>query len=526
MSTQPRRAVLMAAVSCLTVVTVVPAPLLAQATQVKPGFNIFSEQQDVEIGRQSAAEAERQLPLLNDQRIESYASQIIRRLAAAAPGSKYPYQIKVVNASDINAFSLPGGYMYVNRGLMEAARSEPELAAVLADEMAHVALRHGTHQASKAYMTQAGIGILGGLLGRGGNPSQVFQVIGGLGLNALFLKFSRDDEYQADTVGAQIMARAGYDPRAMADFFQILRSQQKSDPGRLAQFFSDHPGAADREARIRQEAQRIGAVRTSSEVGGFAQVQSQLRGMGRAPSMQDIARGQGRNTGNTGNTGNAGSRNRRSDGTYSGDGTYPANGRSNGGYPANDRYPATGGTGQAAQIEAPSSRLATYRQRDGFFTIQYPDNWRSYEPDNGFGVTIVPNGGVVDTGNGQQSIIYGVIVNHYDPFQATSNRRAPTLDQATQDLVTQVTQSNSHLRPTGSRRRESIDGAPALSQVLSGRSPVTGEEERVTVFTRQLPDGHVIYSLFIAPGREYAAMAPVFSQMVRTLQVNDEVAHR
>ena len=92
--------------------------------------------------------------------------------------------------------------------------------------------------------------------------------------------------------------------------------------------------------------------------------------------------------------------------------------------------------------------------------------------------------------------------------------------------MTQITQSNSHLRPNGSRRRETIDGAPALSQVLSGRSPVTGEEERVTVFTRQLPDGHVIYSLFIAPGREYAAMAPVFSRMVRSLQVNDEVAHR
>ena len=520
MSTHPRPAVLMAAVSCLTVFTVASTPLLAQPTQVKPGFNLFSEQQDVEIGRQSAAEAERQLPLLNDRRVEGYATEIIRRLAAAAPGAKYPYQIRVVNASDINAFSLPGGFMYVNRGLIEAARTEPELAAVLAHEMAHVALRHGTHQASKAYMTQAGIGILGGLLGRGGNPSQVFQVIGGLGLNALFLKFSRDDEYQADTVGAQIMARAAYDPRSMADFFQVLRNQQKSDPGRLATFFSDHPAAADRETRIRQEAQRIGAVRSSSEVGGFAQVQSQLRGMGRAPSMQDIARGQGRNTGNTG------SRNRRSDGTYPADGTYPDNGRANGRYPANDRYPANGGYGQAGQIEAPSSRLATYRQRDGFFTIQYPDNWRSYEPDNGYGVTIVPNGGVVDTGNGQQSIIYGVIVNHYDPFQATSSRREPTLDQATQDLVTQITQSNSHLRPSGSRRRETIDGAPALSQVLSGRSPVTGEEERVTVFTRQLPDGHVIYSLFIAPGREYAAMAPVFSRMVRSLQVNDEVAHR
>src|SRR5437667_232143 len=334
MTKSPRRTAL-TAVLC---VIALPAALLAQATQVKPGFNIFSEQQDVDIGRQSAAQAERQLPLLNDPRVENYAGQIIRRLAAAAPGAHYPYQIRVVNASDINAFSLPGGFMYVNRGLIEAARREPELAAVLAHEMAHVALRHGTHQASKAYMTQAGIGILGGLLGRGGNPSQVFQVIGGLGLNALFLKFSRDDEYQADTVGAQIMARAGYDPRSMADFFQVLRNQQKSDPGRLATFFSDHPAAADRETRIRPEAQR--------------------------------------------------------------------------------------------------------------------------------------NGGVVDTGNGQQSIIYGVIVNHYDPFQATSSRREPTLDQATQDLVTQITQSNSHLRPNGSRRRETIDGAPALSQVLSGRSPV------------------------------------------------------
>jgi predicted Zn-dependent protease len=288
MMTHPRRAFLMT-VLCLTAAS---TPLLAQPTQVRPGFNIFSEQQDIEIGRQSAAQAESQLPLLNDRRVEGYVSEIIRRLAAAAPGAKYPYQIRVVNASDINAFSLPGGYMYVNRGLIEAARSEPELAAVLAHEMAHVALRHGTHQASKAYLTQAGIGILGGLLGRGGNPNQIFQVLGGLGLNALFLKFSRDDEYQADTVGAQIMARAGYDPRAMADFFEILRQEQRSNPSRLQQFFSDHPAPADREARIRQEAQRIGAVRSSREVGGFAQVQSELRGMGRAPSMQDIARGQ------------------------------------------------------------------------------------------------------------------------------------------------------------------------------------------------------------------------------------------
>ena len=515
MMTQPRRAAVMAVMTCLTAVSalaIAPTPLLAQATQVKPGFNIFSEQQDVEIGRQSAAQAERQLPLLNDRRVEGYATEIIRRLAAAAPGAKYPYQIRVVNASDINAFSLPGGYMYVNRGLIEAARSEPELAAVLAHEMAHVALRHGTHQASKAYLAQAGLGILGGLLGRGGgNSSQVIQAVGGLGLNALFLKFSRDMEYQADTVGAQIMARAGYDPRAMADFFEVLRNQQRSNPSGLAQFFSDHPAPADREARIRQEAQRIGAVRTSREVGGFSQVQSELRGMGRAPSMQDIARGQAPR-----------SRSRRADGSYPEDDPDNRNYPDQGGY----RGRGNGSYGRVANIEPPSTRLATYRQRDGFFAIQYPENWRAYEPDNGYGVTIVPDGGMVNTGNGQQSIIYGVIVNHYDPFEARSARRAPSLDEATQDLLAQIMQSNTHLRPTGSRRRETIDGAPALSQVLSGRSPVTGEEERVTVFTRELPDGHVVYALFIAPGREYGTMTPVFSRMVRTLQVNDEVAHR
>src|SRR6185295_19405115 len=156
----------------------------------------------------------------------------------------------------------------------------------------------------------------------------------------------------------------------------------------------------------------IGAVRTSREIGGFAQVQSQLRSMGRAPSMQDIARGQvPRNT-------------RRSDsGTYSPDGRYSPNG-------------SCGGQ-RAGQIEPPSSRLATYQQRDGFFAIQYPENWRAYEPDNGFGVTIVPEGGVVDTGNGQQSIIYGVIVNHYDPFEARNSRQAASLETANQDLVAQ-----------------------------------------------------------------------------------------
>ena len=198
------------------------APLAARAAESKatPGFNLFSVEQDIEIGRQSAVEAERQLPLLKDKNANRYLSKIIGKLAAQAPGARYPYTIKAVNDPAINAFSLPGGPMYVNRGLVEAARSEAELAGVLAHEMSHVALRHGTHQASKAYLSQAGLGILGGLLGKNeGNTSKIVNAVGGLGLNAAFLKFGRDDEYQADQLGAQIMAGAGYNPVAMANFF-------------------------------------------------------------------------------------------------------------------------------------------------------------------------------------------------------------------------------------------------------------------------------------------------------------------
>src|SRR5207302_5995934 len=140
---------------------------------------------------------------------------------------KLPCQLRVVNPKDINGFALRGGYVYVDRGAITAARTEGELGGVVAHEISHVALRHGTHNASKAYLAQAGLGVLGGILGRGqsGTTQQIINVVGGLGLNAVFLKYSRDAETQADIMGSQIMARAGYDPMEMASFFEILRRQ-------------------------------------------------------------------------------------------------------------------------------------------------------------------------------------------------------------------------------------------------------------------------------------------------------------
>ncbi len=489
---------------------VLSTPLVARA-QTKPataGFNLFSVQQDIEIGRQSAVEAERQLPLLKNRNVDRYLNQIISKLATQAPGAQYPYAIKAVNDSSINAFALPGGPMYVNRGLVEAARSESELASVLAHEMAHVALRHGTHQASKAYLSQAGLGILGGLLGKnGGNTAQIVNAVGGLGLNAVFLKFGRDAEYQADQVGAQIMAGAGYSPVAMADFFGLLRSEQGRDPGKVEQFFSDHPATSDREQRIREMAGNLQLAR-SRDVGGFDRVRADLRRLSPAPAQ----------AAQLADRPDTGSRNPDSRNSESG------------------QY--------EVRVDQPSTQFQRFEQRNGSFSIEYPDNWRAYASESGSAVSMAPDGGVVDTGNGQQAMLYGVMVNHYAPFEGETARQqesrmrsyAPyedtdgwrgSLEDATDDLVRQIIRSNSYLSAQdGQARREQIDGAPSFSVELSGRSPVTGQDERVTVVTRALADGHVIYALCIVPGRGYASMGQTFTRMLRTLNVSDDALHR
>ena len=475
-------------------------PCAAQSTvQSKPGFNLFSVQQDVELGRQSALEAEKQLPMLNDRNVNRYLNQIIQRLALVAPGARYPYQIKAVNATEINAFSLPGGPMYVNRGLITAARSEAELAGVLSHEMAHVALRHGTHQASKAYLGQAGLGILGGLLGKKSNTAQIVNSIGGVGLNAVFLKFSRDDEYEADALGAQMMAKAGYDPVAMATFFELLRTEQTRDPNKLERFFSSHPPAANRETRIRQLASSLAPARTQP-VGGFERIRSYL-GAGSVASSQT-------------------------------------------------QWPDTpvAAPAPAGQVEInvppPSSRFVTFQQPNGFFAIQHPDNWTAYPSSPGLAVSFAPEGGVVTLANGQPAMVHGVIINHYAAFDGATDRQSrslqrnyapfedrnsprPSLEDATDDLVRQILSTNPYLQAeANSARPEQIDGAAAYSVEMSGRSPLTGEEERVIAFTRGLPDGHVLYALFIAPGRDYTALRSTFTNMLRSLRVNDEAAHR
>ena len=397
---------------------------------------------------------------------------------------------------------MPGGPVYVTRGTIDVVRNEAELAGVMAHEISHVALRHGTNQASKAYLTKAGIGILGGVLGAGGGSAgSIIQAVGGLGMNVLFLKFSRTAETQADIMGTQIMAQAGYDPVAMVTMFQLLKSQQAQQPGKVAQFFSDHPSPENREARVRQEAQALRAGGSLSVVGGLENAQVAMRRLPRASSMSQIA--QAAQSGQT-------------QGSSSG---YPSG--------------STAGAGSVARIEQPSTRMRSFRQRDDFFQIQYPDNWRVSE-GSGYGVTILPPGGAIRGSNGADVLVYGVVINHYEPFGGVPDDvwAAPvsgqgSLEQATNDLANELSRANPHLRAvSGSMRRQTLDNARAVSVVLAGRSPVTGADERVTVFTRELPDGHVLYALFVAPAQDYTALSRTFQSMVSSIRINDRAAHQ
>ena len=163
-------------------------------SKLKPGWNLFSPQQDVEMGRQVSRQAERELPMLNDRRANAYVDALGKRLAAHAPGEKYPYQFRIVNDSAINAFALPGGFVYVNRGALEAADTEAQIAGVIAHEIGHVALRHGTHQASTAYVAQAPLAILGGVLGSNSVGGVLAQLGVSFATSSLLLKYSRDVE--------------------------------------------------------------------------------------------------------------------------------------------------------------------------------------------------------------------------------------------------------------------------------------------------------------------------------------------
>ena len=443
---------------------------LAAQTQIKYHSNKFSVQDDVKVGRQAAQEAEQQFPLLRDEEVRSYVERVGQRLVNAIPSqfqhSEFQYYFKVVNASDINAFALPGGPMYVNRGMIDAARREGEMAGVMAHEISHVALRHGTAQATKAQK----YGLLAGIAGIAGT------ILGGPGVGQLaqapfavyFLKFSREYETEADILGAQIMARAGYDPRDLANMFQTIERQGGGGGG----FLSDHPSPNDRYARINQEAQYLRVANPLGDTREFARIQERLRGYPRAQTMAEIAR--------------SGQR-------------YPT-GENTGNYPNN---PPSG------RVEYPSNRFQNYRILNNV-QVSVPNNWRQI--GQGDSVWFVPEGGYGQY-NGQAVFTHGVSFG----VSQTNNRN---LQRATDEFVNSLAQGNNNLRSTGGYQRTTLGGRTALWTALSNTNEATGRPENIRLITTQLSNGQLFYMIAVAPQNE-RNFENAFQSVASSVRINN-----
>ena len=209
------------------------------------GVQLVSVRDEIALGKQAQGQVKKDVPELTDRQVVSYVQSIGRQLVARAGGAKYPYTFSVANYKEINAFALPGGPVWIHRGAIAAAQNEAQLAGVLAHEVAHIAERHAVDQMTKGLVANGLLGLLGAMLGNDGSAraaQTAAQVLAG----GYMLKFSRDDERDADRVGARIMRQAGWDPHEMVAFMEILGRQQGRDPGSVMVFLSSHPAPGER----------------------------------------------------------------------------------------------------------------------------------------------------------------------------------------------------------------------------------------------------------------------------------------
>jgi predicted Zn-dependent protease len=215
------------------------------------GVNFYSLEREIALGKQMAQEVERQAKIVDDPVVSEYVNRLAQNIVRNSDAI-VPFTVKVIESDEVNAFALPGGFLFVNTGLVLKAENEAELAGVMAHEVAHVAARHGTKQATRGQIANiASIPIL--LMG--GWPGYAIQQAAGIAIPMGFLKFSRGMERQADHLGLEYLYKTGYDPTAFLDFFERLQSLEKRKPGTVANVFSTHPVTADRIKRAQTEIQ-------------------------------------------------------------------------------------------------------------------------------------------------------------------------------------------------------------------------------------------------------------------------------
>jgi beta-barrel assembly-enhancing protease len=431
----------------------------AQRTQLKPGWNMFSPQQDIELGKRAAADAQKQLPLCNDPKVDAYLTQLGTRLASKLPtnGVQYPFEFHCVNDKAINAFALPGGYVFVNRGTIEAADNEGQLAAVMAHELSHVALRHGTNQATKAEAAQGFFGIASGIFGDSTGGALLTQ-LGAFAAGGVLLRYSRTAESQADVMGTQVLYDTGYDPRAMAQFFEKLEAETKGK--NPPEFFSDHPNPEHRVERVDEEIEKLGGIQPNAkrDSAEFEAIKREVLALRVVKKL------------------------------------------------------TPGAAGAAAAPAPPSHNFAAYQA--SLYSLNYPDNWKKYPDSDGGGVSFAPEGGVVDDGSGHSALAYGLIVGVAQAKGDPNDWNA--LQSATSQVIRDLQKANPSMKITRQGERLRLNGQPGLSTYLSNDSPA-GSQETDWVVTALRPAG-LVYFVCVAPQSAYDSYDKTYSSILDSVR--------
>jgi hypothetical protein len=433
-------------------------PKNGRVTENPTAGNSYSLEQEVDYGRKAVPVIQKELPLLPvDHPVSKYINALGQRLAAKAPGYKFPYTFRVVNQQEINAFALPGGPIYVNIGTIAAA-NEAELAGVMGHEISHVVMRHSTRQASRQTKAAVPLAILSGVLGAsvGGWAGSLAQMGISVGAGSVFTKYSRDAETEADMVGAQIIYDAGYDPQAMVTFFQKLKAQQGGKNG--PSFLASHPDPGNRAQNVSSILSRFPAKQYhSGDSPDFLAAKKELSNIGpqSAPDAQT-------------------------------------------GIPELRRLSAK---------ELGAGDFANYDH--GAFRVSYPGNWE-IRGDPNSSLTIYPKGGA-----NSAAVCYGTIISGFTP-----NRGGKQLDEAMRQLVSIIRDTNPGLRPTGNPVNITVGGKAAKSVEMLGNSAirVNGQPiaERLRLVALQGKGNLVLYMVFVAPNDDFDSLRPKFDRIMRS----------
>jgi Zn-dependent protease with chaperone function len=446
-------------------------PMAASSqTRVDMPKNKYKVQDDIKLGNDAARKVEQQFPILNDPDATRYLERVGANLVAAIPEQyqqpAFDYRFKLVNASDINAFALPGGPMFVDRGMIQAARNEGEMAGVMAHEISHVALRHATAQATKMNSVGNQIGIIGLILGGAVLGGQAGAELGAVTAAAWMTKYSREYETQADVLGARIMANAGYDPHDLANMFKTISAQ--GGP-RTPQWLSDHPDPGNRYNNINREASLLGVSQNPIKLTrDFERIQARLRAMPPAKTMAQIEQG-------------------------------VKNGQ------VTTTNPTAGGN-YSTVVRYPSTTVRNYS--NSIVRMDVPSNWEQFPGSSD--VQFAPPGAY-----GDQGITRGAMAGI---FQAQNNAG---LRQATEAYVDNLIQGNSYLSIRGGYTRTYLAGREAYTTSLSGISPITNRTENVTVYAAQMNNGSLFYVITVVPAAESYAYSSAFRSMVSSIKLNN-----